>query len=97
MVRKGRVLSAPHFVRAGGPSTPVDDGLFEQWATFDLAGALRRRLGKPTRVANDADLQGTRVVKGARSRVRDHARHRRGDRQLLRGPDPPALGTRTLR
>jgi polyphosphate glucokinase len=65
MVRKGRVLSAPHFVRAGGPSTPVDDGLFEQWAAFDLAGALRRRLGKPTRVANDADLQGAAVVKGA--------------------------------
>jgi len=64
MVRKGRVLSAPHFVTKAGPGTAIDDTLVEQWAAFDLAGALRKRLGKPTRVANDADLQGAAVVKG---------------------------------
>lgn len=64
MVRRGRVLSAPHFVTKAGPGTAVDDRLVEQWAAFDLAGALRKRLGKPTRVANDADLQGAAVVKG---------------------------------
>ncbi|HUC36476.1 MAG TPA: ROK family protein [Acidimicrobiales bacterium] len=64
MVRKGLVLSAPHFVTVGGPGTAVDDRLLEQWAAFDLAGAIRKRLGKPTRVANDADLQGAAVVKG---------------------------------
>jgi polyphosphate glucokinase len=64
MVRKGHVLSAPHFVTVAGPGTAVDDRLVEQWAAFDLAGALRKRLGKPTRVANDADVQGAAVVKG---------------------------------
>jgi polyphosphate glucokinase len=64
MVRKGHVLSAPHFVTVAGPGTAVDDALVEQWAAFDLAGALRKRLGKPTRVANDADMQGAAVVKG---------------------------------
>ncbi|MHB8594108.1 MAG: ROK family protein [Acidimicrobiales bacterium] len=65
MVRGGRVLSAPHFVTVGGPGTDVDDALVEQWASFDLAGALAARLGKPTRVANDADLQGAAVVSGS--------------------------------
>jgi len=64
MVRKGYILSAPHFVTVAGPGTAVDESLVEQWAAFDLAGALRKRLGKPTRVANDADLQGAAVVKG---------------------------------
>ena len=64
MVRKGRVLSAPHFVTDAGPGTKVDDELVAQWDHFDLAGALSKRLGKPTRVANDADLQGAAVVSG---------------------------------
>ncbi len=64
MIRKGRVLSAPHFVTEAGPGTKVDDELVTQWANFDLAGALRKRLGKPTRVANDADIQGAAVVVG---------------------------------
>jgi len=64
MVRNGIVLSAPHFVTLHGPGTAVDSGLAKQWAAFDLAGALATRLGMPTRVANDADVQGAAVVKG---------------------------------
>jgi polyphosphate glucokinase len=64
MIRKGKVLSAPHFVTEGGPGTKVDDALTAQWEHFDLAAALKKRLGKPTRVANDADLQGAAVVDG---------------------------------
>jgi polyphosphate glucokinase len=64
MVRKGLVLSAPHFVTEAGPGTKVDDALVTQWDHFDLAGALRKRLQKPTKVANDADLQGAAVVSG---------------------------------
>jgi polyphosphate glucokinase len=64
MVRKGRILSAPHFVTEAGPGTKIVDDLVTQWDHFDLAGALRKRLGKPTRVANDADLQGAAVVAG---------------------------------
>ncbi|HMK63210.1 MAG TPA: ROK family protein [Acidimicrobiales bacterium] len=64
MVRAGRVLSAPHFVTVTGPGSAVDQALVEQWNGFDLAGALQARLGKPTRVANDADVQGAAVVQG---------------------------------
>jgi polyphosphate glucokinase len=64
MVRKGVVLSAPHFVTVQGPGTAIDAGLVKRWAAFDLAGALAARLGKPTRVANDADVQGAAVVEG---------------------------------
>jgi len=64
MVRDGLVLSAPHFVTEDGPGTAVDDHLVEQWARFPLADALEQRLGKPARVANDADVQGAAVVAG---------------------------------
>lgn len=64
MVRNGTVFSAPHFVTKGGPGTPVDPELEAAWTEFDLAGALEKVTGKPTRVANDADVQGLAVVTG---------------------------------
>jgi polyphosphate glucokinase len=64
MVRNGKVLSAPHFVTKKGPGTDVDPALVGLWASFDLADALTQKLGKPTRVANDADVQGAAVVQG---------------------------------
>ena len=51
VVRDGRVLTAPNLDNKG-------------WKGFDLAGALGRTLGKPVRVANDADVQGLAVVEG---------------------------------
>jgi polyphosphate glucokinase len=64
MVRRGRVLSAPHFVTANGPQTKIDPQLVKAWLNFDLAGALSESIGKPCRVANDADVQGSAVVEG---------------------------------
>ena len=51
VVRKGRVLTAPNLDNKG-------------WKDFDLAGALGRAVGKPVRVANDADVQGLAVIEG---------------------------------
>jgi polyphosphate glucokinase len=51
VVRNGRVLTAPNLDNKG-------------WKDFDLAGALSRALGKPVRVANDADVQGLAVIAG---------------------------------
>ena len=64
MVRGGVVLSAPHFVTVSGPGSAVDDHLVEQWTKFDLAGALTEEFAIPTKVANDADIQGAAVVRG---------------------------------
>jgi len=64
MVRAGRVLSAPAFSTASGLGSEVVDELVHQWSHFDLAGALSIRLGKPIKVANDADVQGLAVVAG---------------------------------
>jgi len=36
----------------------------EDYAGFDLGGRLSKALGKPTRIINDADMQGFAVVKG---------------------------------
>jgi polyphosphate glucokinase len=50
VVTEGVVYNAPN----------LDDG----WPGFALAEALATRLGKPTRVANDADVQGYGAVQG---------------------------------
>jgi polyphosphate glucokinase len=64
MVRNGHILSAPHFVSPEGPGGVPAPKLVRAWHRFDLAGALQEMTGKPTKVANDADLQGAAVVKG---------------------------------
>ena len=64
MVRAGRVLSAPHFSCKNGPGSPVDDELAGLWSNFDLTTALTQAFGMPTKVANDADVQGAAVVSG---------------------------------
>ena len=51
-VRDGRVLTAPNL------------GSGKAWAGYDLAAALTRALGRPTRVLNDADMQGAAVIEG---------------------------------
>src|SRR5580658_8959528 len=51
MVRGGRVLTAPNL------ST-------ELWAGYDLQSELAKRLNKPVRVMNDADVQGYGAIDG---------------------------------
>src|SRR3954451_6461142 len=65
MVRVRRILSAPHFVTVAGPGTPARPDLVKAWSGFDLANQLHDRFGKPTRVVNDADMQGAAVVTGS--------------------------------
>ena len=64
MVRGGHILSAPHFVSPDGPAGPPVPKLVTAWGRFDLESELARVTGKPTKVANDADLQGAAVVAG---------------------------------
>lgn len=64
MVRGGRILSAPHFVSPTGPGGAPSPKLLKAWASFDLEGSLHDVTGKPTKVANDADVQGAAVVQG---------------------------------
>ena len=46
------------------PGQGPDKKLVKLWAGFELEEALQERLGKPTRVANDADVQGCAGVTG---------------------------------
>ena len=64
VVRNGLVLSAPHFVTVDGPGSHIHPELVKAWDHFDLASALERTWQRPTRVLNDADLQGLDVVSG---------------------------------
>ncbi len=57
-------------VSVGFPGVVVDGithtavNLHNDWAGFDLRGALVEQLGKDVRVANDADVQGLGVIEG---------------------------------
>lgn len=64
MVRDGHILSAPHFVSPEGPGGEPTPKLERAWARFDLQGAMAATLGRPCKVANDADVQGAAVVTG---------------------------------
>jgi polyphosphate glucokinase len=64
VVRDGRVLTAPNLSRRSGPDSPIDEKVHAKWQGFALADTLQKQLGKPVRVANDADMQGGAVVSG---------------------------------
>jgi len=51
VVRDGKILTAPNLGH-------------KDWEGFDLARALAKRLSKPARVCNDADMQGLAAIKG---------------------------------
>jgi len=52
----------PGVVRQGITETAVN--LDSSWEGFDLATVLAEKLGKPVRVANDADVQGLGAISG---------------------------------
>lgn len=65
MIRHGVVIATPHYVTRAGPRTAVDPDLVELWSGFDMAAALRERLGVPALVLNDAEVHGAGVVSGS--------------------------------
>jgi polyphosphate glucokinase len=63
LVRHGHVIEVPSLSRAayGGERDPE---LASAWQGFDLAHALAQQFQLPTKVVNDADMQGCAVVTG---------------------------------
>ena len=56
-------IGFPGYVRDGKVFTAPNLGT-RAWAGFHLAEALEKKLGKPTRLNNDADVQGLAVISG---------------------------------
>lgn len=54
----------PGYVRQGRVRTAPNLGSPRAWGGYRLADALSRRLGKPVRLLNDADMQGLAVIRG---------------------------------
>ncbi|WP_223147808.1 MULTISPECIES: ROK family protein [unclassified Actinotalea] len=65
MIRHGVVIATPHYVTTAGPRTRVDPDLVAAWAGVDMESALRRALGHPVLVLNDAEVHGAGVVSGS--------------------------------
>src|ERR1700677_1683573 len=56
-------IGFPGYVRDGNVFTAPNLGT-KAWAGFHLARVLEKKLGKPTRLNNDADVQGLAVIEG---------------------------------
>jgi polyphosphate glucokinase len=64
MLRHGRVLATPHYVTEAGPFTRRRPDLVTAWSGFHVAEALAAAFIAPTRVVNDAEVQGLAVIHG---------------------------------
>ena len=58
MIRHGVVIATPHYITRDGPRSRVLPELVEQWARFDMGGAVSTRLAIPALVLNDAEVAG---------------------------------------
>ena len=63
LVRNGIVIMVPSLSRLVKDG-PKDPELVNAWKNFDLQTPMTSALGIPTKVANDADIQGAAVIKG---------------------------------
>jgi polyphosphate glucokinase len=63
LVRNGRVTNIPSLSRKEY-GADADPKLEAAWHGFELGNALESAFGTPTKVANDADVQGCAVVEG---------------------------------
>ena len=55
-VHDGRVISPDNLARVDGPGSEFDGLIRNEWDGFALGREVEEKLGKPTRVANDADV-----------------------------------------
>ena len=63
LVREGQVIFMANLSRTA-PGEPIDPDISKEWTGFPIEAALNKALSVPTRVANDADVQGSAVIKG---------------------------------
>jgi polyphosphate glucokinase len=64
MLRDGKVVATPHYVTEAGPFTPRRPDLVAAWTGFDVTAALTAAFHCPTKVVNDAEVQGSAVITG---------------------------------
>lgn len=62
MIRHGIVVATPHYPTVAGPYTQKDPELVERWRHWDAELHLSEAFGRPTRVLNDAEVQGAAVI-----------------------------------
>ena len=64
MIRDGRVIATPHYITKSGPRSKILPSLRDAWSGFDMRGAVKRALGIPALVLNDAEVAGAGVIGG---------------------------------
>jgi polyphosphate glucokinase len=62
MIRRGVVISTPHYPNLHGPYTRKDPQLDAAWRGWNVTAALEDAFRRPVRVLNDAEVQGAAVI-----------------------------------
>ena len=65
MIRRGVVITTPHYVCRAGPRTRVVPELVAAWSGFDMRAAVEQALGIDALVLNDAEVHACGVVTGS--------------------------------
>ena len=101
--RVAEALPDYHRVSVGFPGIVVDGVVYTapnlgtlRFRGARLAAETRRRLGRPARVVNDAEMHAYGVIGGAGVEVVLDARHRRRRRGVLRRTPGPEFALTTL-
>lgn len=64
MIRSGKVVYTPHYIRTRGPHTTIDPKLAAAWNGLDMTRAAANHFGVPVLVLNDAEVAAAAVVSG---------------------------------
>lgn len=64
VVRRGSIVTAPHYVYSGGPRSKADPDVVHSWLGLDVEAAVTEALRIPARVVNDAEVRGAASISG---------------------------------
>ncbi|WP_185933820.1 ROK family protein [Actinobaculum suis] len=64
MIRHGKVIYTPHYIRRSGPHTRIDPENEAAWNGLDIQAALEERFGVPALVINDSEVAAAGVISG---------------------------------
>ncbi len=64
MVRGGKVIYTPHYIRFNGPHTQISAELQQRWNGLNLQEFIGQHFNKPILIINDSELAASKVVCG---------------------------------
>ncbi|WP_051196771.1 ROK family protein [Jonesia quinghaiensis] len=64
MIRSGRIIYTPHYIRTAGPHTEIVPDLEAEWNGLDVQALISERFNVSVRVVNDSEMHGAALIRG---------------------------------